>query len=102
MSEATYHLTTASRAEIKLLESLASEFPNRVKISQIDTHKSTQVTIQTDSPHLRNYIYWEAQQLKLRVDSLEKNLAIEAERPKTLSIAGYSLSTYKQPREYFF
>ena len=67
----TSYFATCTKSEVLLLEELAKEHRHKLRIKHIETPHSMQIVIETDSPQLKEYIYFMLQRLRNRQKSLE-------------------------------
>lgn len=72
MEMSTSYFATCTKAEVLLLEELAREHHQRLRVKHIETQHSIQIAIETDSQQLRDYIYFMLQRLRNQQRSLER------------------------------
>ncbi len=72
MELSTSYFATCTKAEVLLLQELAKEHRNRLRVKQLETTHAMQIVIETDGQQLRDYIYFMLQRLRDRQRALEK------------------------------
>ncbi len=71
MELSTSYFATCTKAEVLLLEELAQEHRNRLRLKHVETPHSLQIVVETDSRQLRDYIYFMLQRLRSQQHTLE-------------------------------
>jgi hypothetical protein len=68
----TSYFATCTKAELILLEDLAKEHRQRLRVKHMETPHALQIVIETDSEQLRDFIYFMLQRLRLQQRNLER------------------------------
>ncbi|MEB3198793.1 MAG: hypothetical protein VKP62_16490 [Candidatus Sericytochromatia bacterium] len=73
MELSTSYFATCTKAELILLEDLAREHRQRLRVKHIETPHATQIVIESDSEQLRDFIYFMLQRLRSQQRALERH-----------------------------
>lgn len=72
MELSTSYFATCTKAELILLEDLAREHQQRLRVKHIETPHALQIVLEADSEQLRDYIYFMLQRLRQQQRHLER------------------------------
>ncbi|MEB3284295.1 MAG: hypothetical protein VKN33_03300 [Candidatus Sericytochromatia bacterium] len=72
MELSTSYFATCTKAELILLEDLAQEHQQKLRVKHIETPHALQIVIETESEQLRDFIYFMLQRLRQQQRSLER------------------------------
>lgn len=89
------HFTVCSKPEMMLLNDLSREFGGRMKVVKSKTHDSEQVTIETDTTQLRDFIFYKINNLRDNKQKLEKTYTKNMSKDELIAYDMFKSGIYK-------